>query len=203
MMNTTRIVFGVTILSLCAFDTAAQTANSVYIFRLLNSGKAKKVARIFEGDGSIGYNNSKFNGRILIEENTILLTTESNVMEFKTTDTAIQYLTIQQNEKIINLFRLGGFDNQLWRLLKDTLGVQVFDKDIYKVASSDNIDYSSLLFQKGTAYAEAETFWTTSTKKNIVRIINQLFLAKLKPVNFKGKEDLMKKIIIGDKSVYQ
>jgi hypothetical protein len=100
---------------------AAQTANSVYIFRLLNTGKAKKVTRIFEGDGIIGCSNSKFNGRILIKENTILLTTKSNVREFKTTDTAIQYLTIHQNEQLIKLFRLGGFDNQLWRLLKDTL----------------------------------------------------------------------------------
>jgi hypothetical protein len=59
-----------------------------------------------------------------------------------------------------------------------------------------------LIFKADSKIFEAITFWTTSEKRNIVKILNNAWHVNLNPKDFKGKEDLMNRIINNDKSIY-
>ncbi|MBS4043687.1 MAG: hypothetical protein KGZ59_07705 [Chitinophagaceae bacterium] len=185
-------------------DSYSQRNNSHSFFQLLNSGKKKKQSKQYEieGTGRLEYKDSLIYGQLLITEADIQMKNENGLLKYAYSDTSLGHIIMKHNGQFLNLVRLKDFDNKLWRLIKDTLGIRIYDKNISYSIDGSNIDYNSLLFQRNSEFIEAVTFWVTSTKRNIVKIINQLLELDLKPIDFKGKEDIMNRIIYNDKTVY-
>ncbi|MBN8665855.1 MAG: hypothetical protein J0M30_00035 [Chitinophagales bacterium] len=199
-----RLLLIVFILLFTISDSYSQRSNSYSFFQLLNSGKKKKDAKRFEivGSGNFIYKDTIFQGQLSITEKSVQLNNEKGTFEYAYSDTFLSRITIGNIHQSITLVRLKYFDNMLWRLIKDTLGIKIYDKNISYAISGNNIDYNSLIFQDSAQTYEAVTFWVTSTKRSIVKIINHLLGLELIPREFKGKEDLMNRLINNDRNVY-
>lgn len=182
----------------------AQKSSSYSFFQLLNTGKSKKPAKQSEteGFGSLVYRDSLLHGRVSITEKTIALISNSKTTAYSYDDAKLNRIYMENTKGRLNIVRLKDVDNRLWRLIKDTLGVKVYDKNISHPADGNNIDYTSLIFCSNDRTYEAEGFWVTSTKRSIVKIINHLLGLELNPKEFKGKEDLMNQLINNDMKIY-
>ena len=182
----------------------AQKSSSYSFFQLLNTGKSKKPTKQFEteGAGSLVYRDTLLHGRVSISERTSVLVSNSETTAYSYYDAKLNRIYMENTKGRINLVRLKDVDNKLWRLIKDTLGMRVYDKNISYLADGNNIDYTSLIFRSNDRTYEAESFWVTSTKRNIVKIINHLLGLEINPKGFKGKEDLMNQIINNDMKIY-
>lgn len=182
----------------------SQKSAGYSLFRLLNSGKVKKEINQpqVRGIGTIDYKDSTLFGQMLITNADIQLKSENRLFAYSNSDTSINKVIIEDNLQAMELVRLKDFDSKLWRLLKDTLGVRVYDKNISYTKNGSAIDYNSLLFHGNGQYYEAVTFWVTSTKRNIVKILNQLLELNLSPKQFKSKEDVLDRLLSNDKLIY-
>lgn len=190
------------ITSSCVYS---QRSNSYSFFRLLYSGKKKKQSNQYpvQGFGSVGFKDSISNGNVYMTEVSIRLTENTDTLNYSNYDTSILFIRIHDGKnRYLSLVRLKDYDNKLWRLINDTLGVKVYDKNVSFSQTGNSIDYNSLLFHGNGRYFEAVTFWVTSTKKSIVKILNQLLMLELNPKEFRSKEDLMDRLLSSDKSIY-
>lgn len=199
-----RLLLIALILCFTISDSYSQGRNSYSFFQLLYSGKKKRDAKRVEivGSGNLIYKDSTFQGHISITEKSVQLNNGKGSLEYAYSDSFLSRITIGNIHQSITLVRLKYFDNMLWRLIKDTLGMRIYDKNISYTINGNNIDYSSLLFQDSTQTYEAVSFWVTSTKRSIVKIMNHLLDLKLTPKEFRGKEDLMNQIINNNRNVY-
>lgn len=204
MATSKKILF---MLPFVAFSiTGFAQSNSAYsFFQIVNSGKTKRVIKevTLEGTGQIDVNGQAISGSMAIRSQTIYLSSQTGLLEFSTDDTSIKTLTLSNGNNSLQLVRLSKRDNKLWRLLKDTLGMKVYDKNIAYPLSGATVDYETLLFEKNGVFKKAFTFWTTSTKRNIVAIVSTFLGVDLKPGDFRGKEDFMKKFLAGELTAYQ
>lgn len=182
-------------------DSYSQRNNSYSFFQLLNSGKKKRQNKQYEieGIGMLQYKDSTIYGHLLITEAHIQMTNENGLFKYAYSDASLGNIIMKHNGQFLNMVRLKNFDNKLWRLIKDTLGIRIYDKNISYSIDGNNIDYNSLLFQCNSEFIEAVTFWVTSTKRNMVKIINELLELRLKPQAFKNKEDIMDRLLGNDK----
>lgn len=187
-------------------DCFAQGNRGLPIFMRYPSGRIlRQQPKKFDvhGIGRLIYRDSTLTGQLSVKNDSIEIKNERGAInKYAYSDTAIQSLMVKVNDLTLTLVRIKEFKNKLFRLIKDTLGMKVYDKNITYTINSNTIDYSYLLFQKDMKYMEAETFWTTSTKKNIIRILNQLLGLNLNPKKFKGKEDVLDKLLKGEEGVY-
>lgn len=186
-------------------DVFAQKGSSYSLFQILYSGKkthSLKKADI-QSAGSIYLEDVILNGTIRLQGEGIVFASQGYQKEFLLSDSAVKKITLVDNSQVLNLVRLTNKDGKLWRLLKDTLGIRVYDKTISFLADGKTIDYESLFFEKGGVYKDAVTFWTTSTKKSIVSILNLFLETNLIPRTFHGKEELMDKFLRGDETVFK
>lgn len=199
-----KAVFYLCMFHFMSISLHAQKSRSYSFFQLLNAGKSKKPAKQFgaEGAGNLVYQDSLLYGRVLITEKEIVLINVSKPIAYNYDDSKVSSIYIGNSKGGISLVRLNDVDNRLWRLIKDTLGIKMYDKNISYPVDGSNIDYASLIFRSNNRTYEAETFWVTSTKRNILKIVNNMLGLKLNPKEFKGKDDLMNQIINNDRKVY-
>lgn len=174
-------------------EVVAQTRSSAAFFRLINSGRKKnnKFIDFIKGSGRLQYQDSIISGELLLSKDGIQVQQNTKLKWFGHKDTLLRMIIIDNNGDNVHFNRLSGYDNQLWRLIKDTLGITIYDKNYSLNRNTFSIDYNSLLFQQDDIYIPAVTFWVTSTKRNIIKIVNRLLALNLSPKNFKSKEDLM------------
>lgn len=185
-------------------ESYSQRSNSYSFFQLIYSGKKKKQGKQYEieGSGWLTFKDSTFNGKLLVSGTMIQLESQEGIFKYNFSDNSLTHILMEHDGQRLGLIRLKNIDNKLWRLLKDTLGVKIYDKNISYKVDGNNIDYNSLLFERNNRFYEAVTFWVTSTKRNVIKIINQLLGLRLNPKSFDSKEDIMNKIIYNDKSIY-
>jgi len=189
------------LLVLC-LDCFSQKKSSYPLYLRYGSHGTHKIYKYeISGKGSISINDSAFVGDIFITNDSVRVNNEI-IKTFSVSDSSLQSVVMSNGQQDLKLYRLKGYDNKLSRLIKDTLGVKIFDKKISFIIDGDNIDYDDLIFQTNSKFIEAVTFWTTSTKRSIVNILNSIWHVNLNPKDFKGKEDLMNRIINNDKSIY-
>lgn len=204
VLNSKKVLFT---LVFVAFSIAgfAQSKSAYSFFQIVNSGKTKRVLKEVnvEGTGQIDLNGQALSGSIVVRSQTIYLSSQTGLLKFGTADTSIKKLTLTDGNNSLQLVRLSQRDNKLWRLLKDTLGMKVYDKNIAYPLSGATVDYETLLFEKNGVFKEAFTFWTTSTKRNIVAIVSTFLGIDLKPGDFRGKEDFMEQLLAGEPTAYQ
>lgn len=204
VLNSKKVLFT---LVFVAFSIAgfAQSKSGYSFFQIVNSGKTKRGLKEvnIKGTGQIDLNGQALSGSIAIRSQTIYLSSQTGLLEFSTDDTSIKKLTLFNGKNSLQLVRLSQRDNKLWRLLKDTLGMKVYDKNIAYPLSEATVDYETLLFEKNGVFKEAFTFWTTSTKKNVITIVSTFLGIDLKPGDFMGKEDFMKQFLAGEPMAYQ
>ncbi len=177
---------------------------TIKFFQILYSGKKIKAHNRYEisGNGTIDLKDSVINGNLIITNDSVRIINKTTNISYDFSDPSFQSLIINNGEQNLKLYRLKELDNKIYRLIKDTLSVKIFDKNISFKLDKDNIDYNNLVFKTDSKVFESITFWTTSTKKRIVKILNTIWHTHLNPKSFKGKEDLMNRIIDNDESIY-
>lgn len=203
-MNWIKIIFFVIYLSGQEAEAFAQSNKSTAFFRLINSGKKRKdkFTDAINGSGWLQYRDSIIKGEFLLSNDGFLVVQKIDGKWFAYSDTLVRKIVINNKKGNLYLNRLVGYDNQLRRLLKDTLGIEIYDKSFDLNRSAGSINYYSLLFRKDTLYIPAVTFWVTSTKRSIIQIMNKLLGSNLKPNEFKSKENYMEQLLQNSKHVW-
>jgi len=169
---------------------------------LFHGGYEQANNNYLKGDGYIIISDSVINGNILLTTGAVIIKTKQHTLSFSYENSSLLKVSINTLFDTLNLVRLKNVKNQLWRIIKDTLGLKIIDKNFTQRVELNSIDYNSLAFCKNNVYKEAFDFWTTSTKKNIVRILNDFLNISLHPKKFNGKEDILERILLNDKSFY-
>ncbi|MBX2933874.1 MAG: hypothetical protein KF825_06490 [Ferruginibacter sp.] len=193
-----KILFLLTIiLTEQGVEVLAQARSNASIFTLINSSRKKnnKFIDFIKGSGRVQYRDSTISGELLFSKGGVQIQQNQILKWFSYKDTLLQKIIVNNYGDNVLFNRLAGYDNQLWRLVKDTLGISIYDKSYSPDRNTSSIDYNSLLFQQDAMYIPAVTFWTTSTKRSIIKIVNKLLGLNLSPKNFKGKEDLMNMLV--------
>lgn len=203
-MNWIKIIFFVIYLSGQKAEGFAQSNKSAAFFRVINSGKKgkDKLTDAINGTGWLQYRDSIIKGEFLLSNDGFVVVQKIDGKWFAYGDTLVRKMVINNNKGNLYLNRLVRYDNQLWRLLKDTLGIEIYDKSFDLNRSVRAINYNSLLFRKDSLYIPAVTFWVTSTKRSIIRIINNLMGNRVKPNMFRSKEVLMEQLLQNSKNVW-
>jgi hypothetical protein len=185
-------------------EVNAQSKSSAAFYRLVNSGKKNrdKFVDTIYGTGWLQYRDSIISGDFLLSKIGLQLKQKNDRRRFGFVDTLVRKVVIKSDSSSLYLNRLVYYDNQLWRLVKDTLGIEIYDKSLDLNSSAHSINYNSLLFRKDTLYIPAVTFWVTSTKRSIILIMNNLLGNTLKPNEFRSKEDYMEQLLQNSKHVW-
>lgn len=185
-------------------EVIAQSKSSAAFYRLVNSGKKNrdKFVDTIYGTGWLQYRDSIISGDFLLSKIGLQLKQKNDRRRFGFVDTLVRKVVIKSDSSSLYLNRLVYYDNQLWRLVKDTLGIEIYDKSLDLNSSAHSINYNSLLFRKDTLYIPAVTFWVTSTKRSIILIMNNLLGNTLKPNEFRSKEDYMEQLLQNSKHVW-
>lgn len=181
----------------------SQSKKSAAFYNLVYSGKKNrdKIVDTIYGTGWLQYKDSIIRGDFLLSNNGLQLKQKNDRRRFGFADTLVRKVVVKSNSRSLYLNRLV-YDNHLWRLVKDTLGIEIYDKSFDLNSSAHSINYYSLLFRKDTLYIPAVTFWVTSTKRSIIRIMNNLLGNTLKPNEFRSKEDYMEQLLQNSKHVW-
>lgn len=185
-------------------EVIAQSKSSAAFYRLVYSGRKNrdKFVDTIYGTGWLQYKDSIIRGDFLLSNIGLQLKQKNDRRRFGFADTLMRKVVVKSNSSSLYLNRLVHYDNQLWRLVKDTLGIEIYDKSIDLNSSTRSINYYSLLFRKDTLYIPAVTFWVTSTKRSIIRVMNNLLGNTLKPNEFRSKEDYMEQLLQNSKHVW-
>lgn len=203
-MNWGKTILLVVYLISYKVEVIAQSKSSAAFFRLVYSGKKNrdKFVDTIYGTGWLQYKDSIIRGDLLLSNIGLQLKQKNDRRRFGFADTLVRKVVIKSDSSSLYLNRLMYYDNQLWRLVKDTLGIEIYDKSFDLNSSANSINYYSLLFRKDTLYIPAVTFWVTSTKRSIIRIMNNLLGNTLKPNEFRSKEDYMEQLLQNSKHVW-
>jgi len=185
-------------------EAISQSKSSAAFYRLIYSGKKNrdKFVDTIYGTGWLQYRDSIISGDFLLSNTGLQLRQKNDRRRFGFADTLVRKVVIKSDSSSLYLNRLVYYDNQLWRLVKDTLGIEIYDKSFDLNSSTHSINYYSLLFRKDTLYIPAVTFWVTSTKRSIIRIMNNLLGNTLKSNGFRSKEDYMEQLLQNSKYVW-
>lgn len=185
-------------------EVIAQSKSSAAFYSLVYSGKKNrdKFVDTIYGTGWLQYNDSIIRGDFLLSNIGLQLKQKNDRRRFGFADTLVRKVVIKSDSSSLYLNRLVYYDNQLWRLVKDTLGIEIYDKSFDLNSSARSINYYSLLFRKDTLYIPAVTFWVTSTKRSIIRIMNKLLGSNQKPNQFRSKENYMEQLLQNSKHVW-
>lgn len=203
-MNGTKTLLFLMYLISYKVEVVAQSKSSAAFYRLVYSGKKSrdKIVDTIYGTGWLQYRDSIISGDFLLSNNGLQLKQKLDRRRFGFADTLVRKVAFKSNSGSLCLNRLVDYDNQLWRLVKDTLGIEIYDKSFDLNTSARSVSYYSLLFRKNTLFIPAVTFWLTSTKRSIVRIMNNLLGSKLKPNEFRSKEDYMEQLLQNSRHVW-
>jgi hypothetical protein len=185
-------------------EAISQSKSSAALYRFVYAGKKNrdKFVDTIYGTGWLQYKDSIISGDFLLSNSGLQLKQKNDRRGFGFLDTLVRKVVIKSDSSSLYLNRLVYHDNQLWRLVKDTLGIEIYDKSFDLNSSAHSINYYSLLFRKDTLYIPAVTFWVTSTKRSIIRIMNSLLGSRLKPNEFRSKEDYMEQLLQNSKHVW-
>lgn len=185
-------------------EAISQSKSSAVFYRLVYSGKKNrdKVVDTISGTGWLQYKDSIIRGDFLLSNIGLQLKQKNDRRRFGFSDSSVRKVVIRINSSSLCLNRLVDYDSQLWRLVKDTLGIEIYDKSFDLNRSARSINYYSLLFRKDTLFIPAVTFWVTSTKRSIIRIMNSLLGSKLNAHEFRSKEDYMEQLLQNSKHVW-
>lgn len=193
-----------TIILLGGFIADAQKAPANAFFSLINVGHkmrhqllyTEERATVFYGADTL-MGNAEFNG------NTVLLKHQGDSVQRK-------FIVADENLKGVQLFIDGLMVSfmkkensaKLHRLLFDAYGLKIYDDVLSSKIDPENINYSELLFEFNGRTYPAVTFWTTSTKRSMVEILNNIFRLSLQPKDFKNKEAVMAAIMSYDIRIF-
>jgi hypothetical protein len=203
-MNWVKTILLLVYLISYVIEVIAQSKSSAAFYRLIYSGKKNrdKFVDTIYGTGWLQYRDSIISGDFLLSNNGLQLKQKLDRRRFGFVDTSVRKVVIKSDSSSLYLNRLVDYDNHLWRLVKDTLGIEIYDKSFDLNRSAGSINYYSLLFRKDTLYIPVVTFWVTSTKRSIIRIMNNLLGSRLKPNEFRSKEDYMEQLLQNSKHVW-
>ena len=152
--------------------------------------------------GTINVSGNEYNGNLTMFNNRVVYRHKKGVETYNYSDTSLHSIKADVIGGPLCLVRAGNIDNKIWRLIKDTLGVQIMDKQLLHIAAAGNADFHNLVFVKGADHFYASGSMFSSTKKNMVKILNQLWGLHLEAKNFKDKQEIIDRLIHNDKSVY-
>ena len=179
------------------FIADAQKAPANAFFSLINVGHKMRHQLLYaEGRATVFYGADTLMGVAEFNGNTVLLKHQGDSVQRK-------FIVADENLKGVQLFIDGLMvsfmkkenSTKLHRLLFDAYGLKIYDDVLSSKIETGNINYSELLFEFDGKTYPAVTFWTTSTKRSMIKILNNIFRLSLQPDEFKNKEAVMAAVL--------
>lgn len=186
------------------FIADAQKAPANALFSLINVGhKTQHQLLYLQGKGTVLYGadtllgNAEFNGKTVF----LKLQGDSVQRKFIVADNKLKEVRLYVDSTTVFFIKKEN-GTKLQRLLFHAYGLKIYDDVLFSKIDPENINYSELLFEFNGRTYPAVTFWTTSTKRSMVEILNNIFRLSLQPKDFKNKEAVMAAIMSYDIRIF-
>ncbi|GAA4749278.1 hypothetical protein [Flavisolibacter ginsenosidimutans] len=186
------------------FIADAQKAPANAFFSLVNVGhKTKHQVLYTEGWAMVFYGADTLMGNAECNGNTVLLKHQGDSVQqkFIMADENLKGMQLFIDSSILSFVKMEN-STKLHRLLFDAYGLKIYDDVLSSKIDPDNINYSELLFAFNGKTYPAVTFWTTSTKRSMIEILNNIFRLSLQPKDFKNKEAVMAALLSYDHRIF-
>lgn len=156
------------------FEGRTQKSTGTFTFFFMNSGrKIERRPSIPKTAASVFYDTDTLRGLAKLSGKEVVFTPQNDLLQrrYIVTDEkfkGFQFRLAASNVSFVKRENKG----KLIRLLFDAYGLKIYDDALLVAMDPANINYSSLLFEYGGKVYPAVTFWTTSTKRHMIKILN-------------------------------
>lgn len=191
------------LLLLAQFNAGAQNAKAHAFFSLVNFGHKTQYQISAEEKATVFYAGDTLSGHAELKGNAIFLTLSNDTLQrmLKLADSNFKEMQLYTNGSVVSFVRKGN-DAKLFRLLFNDEGLKIYDDVLSSKIETGNINYSELLFEFDGKTYPAASFWTTSTKRSMIKILNNIFRLSLQPDEFKNKEAVMAAVLNYDNRIF-
>lgn len=182
----------------------AQKSRGVFLFSLLNSGHTiQHRPTLAASPANVFYGADTLSGIVELTGEEIVFTPQNDTVQRKFILADKKFKGLQYPtgpSKVLFVKRYNS--ERLFRLLFNASGVKIYDTKRSLDIEPGNIEYNELLLEYEGELYPVVTFWTTSTKRSLIKILNKIFRLSLQPENFKNKEAVMAAVLNYDDRIF-